>query len=259
MAGHANRSSHDLSCHIKESGSDLTVFKKHDKPEVRRQRVVRAVDSAIGPAFKAEAATVRRLIENVKSEEVEQSIRERGFYMAGKFKILPEHIRFDWTETKESGRRFIPEVIEPSYGAERLVYAVLEYAYTQVQDRVVLNIPVDIAPIQVSVFPLMAKDGLDEKARSVCETLRRARLDVDYDESGTIGRRYARADEIGVPIAVTIDYDTLKDDTVTLRDRATWKQVRAPLTSLVDSLRMYLAKSCAFSELGAPVSDSAAS
>lgn len=256
MAGHANRSTHDLSSHIKASGSDLTVFKKHDEPVMRKERFARAVDSAIGPAFKADAATVRRLIESAGCKEVEQSIKEKGFYMADKFKILPEHVKFEWGEVKESGRRFIPEVVEPSFGAERLIYAALEHAYTQVKDRVVLNIPVDIAPVQVSVFPLMAKDGLDEKARSVCELLRRARFDVDYDESGTIGRRYARADEIGVPIAVTIDYDTFKDDTVTLRDRVTWKQVRAPVTSLVDALRTYLAKSCTFSELGAPVSDS---
>lgn len=259
MAGHANRSTHDLSCHIKGSGSDLTVFKKYDEPVVRRARVVRPVDSVIGPAFKADAATVKGFIENAKSEEVERSIKEKGFYMAGKSKVLPEHVRFDWTEVKESGRRFVPEVVEPSYGAERLMYAALEYAYAQVKDRVVLNIPIDLAPIQVSVFPLMAKDGLDDKARSICEMLRHAKFDVDYDESGTIGRRYARADEIGVPIAVTVDYDTLKDDTVTLRDRVTWKQVRAPVGSLVDALRTYLAKSRAFLELGSPIPDGGAS
>ena len=150
-------------------------------------------------------------------------------------------------------------MVEPSFGAERLLYAALEYAYTQVKDRVVLNIPVDIAPIQVSVFPLMAKDGLDEKARLVCDMLRRAKFDVDYDESGTIGRRYARADEIGVPIGVTIDYDTLKDETVTLRDRVTWKQVRTPIDSLVDRLKAYLEESCPFLTLGTPLPDGVAS
>jgi glycyl-tRNA synthetase len=179
--------------------------------------------------------------------------------MAGGFKVLPEHVRFDWVETKESGRRFVPEVVEPSFGAERLLYAALEYGYTQTKDRVVLNIPIDIAPIQVSVFPLMAKDGLDEKARSVCEMLRRAKFDVEYDESGTIGRRYARADEVGVPIAVTIDYDTLKDEAVTLRDRVTWKQVRTPVASLVEGLRAYFGRSCEFSTLGTPVPDTVAS
>ena len=123
------------------------------------------------------------------------------------------------------------------------------------KDRVVLNIPIDIAPIQVSVFPLMAKDGLDEKAQSVCEMLRRARYDVDYDESGTIGRRYARADEVGVPIAITIDYDTLKDETVTLRDRVSWKQVRTPVASLVDKLGAYFERSSSFSALGVPMAD----
>jgi glycyl-tRNA synthetase len=255
IAGHANRSNHDLSSHIKGSGADLTVFKKYDEPMTRRERVARPIDSAIGPAFKAQAATVRKLIESAKSADIERSMKENGFYMADEFKILPAHVRFDWIETKESGRRFVPEVVEPSFGAERLLYAALEYAYTQTKDRVVLNIPIDIAPIQVSVFPLMAKDGLDEKARSVCEMLRRARFDVDYDESGTIGRRYARADEVGVPIAVTIDYDTLKDETVTLRDRVTWKQVRTPVTSLVDNLRAYFEKSCPFQKLGTPIPD----
>jgi len=255
MAGHANRSNYDLSSHLRESGTDLTVFKKYDQPVVRKERVVRPVDSTIGRAFKAEAGKVRKLLENARSEDVDRSIREKGFYVAGGFRILPEHIRFEWTDTKESGRRFVPEVIEPSFGAERLIYAVLEYAYTQVNDRLVLNIPVDLAPVQVSVFPLMAKDGLAEKAQAVCDMLRRTKFDVEYDESGTIGRRYARADEIGVPIAVTIDYDTLKDDTVTLRDRATWKQVRTQVRSLVDKLGIYLMKSCSFSELGIPLAD----
>jgi len=259
MAGHANRSNHDLSSHIKGSGADLTVFKKYDEPVIRKERVARPIDSAIGPAFKSQAATVRKLIESAKTADIEQSIKEKGFYEAGGFKVLPEHVRFDWIETKESGRRFVPEVVEPSFGAERLLYATLEYAYTQVKDRVVLNIPVDIAPIQVSVFPLMAKDGLDEKARLVCDMLRRAKFDVDYDESGTIGRRYARADEIGVPIGVTIDYDTLKDETVTLRDRVTWKQVRTPIDSLVDRLKAYLEESCPFLTLGTPLPDAVAS
>jgi len=255
MAGHANRSTHDLSCHTKESGVDLSVFKKYDSPAIRKERVVRPVDSAVGRAFKSDTAAVRKLIENAKIAEVEQSFKEKGFYQADRFRILPEHVRFDLVETKESGRRFVPEVVEPSFGAERLMYAALEYSYTQVKDRVVLNIPVDLAPVQVSVLPLMAKDRLDEKARSICETLRHAGFDVEYDESGTIGRRYARADEIGVPIAVTIDYDTLKDDTVTLRDRTTWKQVRTPVTSLPDRLGMFLGKRCLFSELGTPIAD----
>jgi glycyl-tRNA synthetase len=253
MAGHANRTDYDISSHIKESGSDLTVFKKHDEPVVRKVRLVRPVDSTIGPTFKGDAARVRQLLENAKTEDVEESIKEKGFYVADRFRLLPEHVKFEWTEIKESGRRFVPEVIEPSYGAERLMYAVLEYAYTQVKDRVVLNIPVDLSPVQVSVFPLMAKDGLDDKARAICGMLRLAGFDVDYDEGGTIGRRYARADEIGVPVAVTVDYETSKDDTVTLRDRATWKQVRTPVTSLVDSLSVFLKKRCAFPELGVPV------
>jgi glycyl-tRNA synthetase len=100
----------------------------------------------------------------------------------------------------------------------------------------------------------MAKDGLDEKAEMIRRELQLAGFDADYDDSGTIGRRYARADEIGVPVAITVDYDTLKDDSVTLRDRASWKQVRAPAKSLTTALRVYFEKSCSFSDLGVPVS-----
>lgn len=258
MAGHANRSSYDLSSHIGESGADLTVFKKYDEPVLRKEKAVRAVDSKIGPAFKSEAERVREIVESARADDVERSMKEKGFYEREGFKILPEHVRFEQIEEKESGRRFVPEVIEPSFGAERLLYAALEYAYAQVKDRVVLNVPVEIAPVQVSVFPLIAKDDLDKKAAVICGMLRGAGFDVDYDESGTIGRRYARADEIGVPIAVTVDYDTLKDDTVTLRDRATWKQVRTPVSCLLEKLQSYLSKSCAFFELGVPVPDRSA-
>ncbi len=119
---------------------------------------------------------------------------------------------------------------EPSQGIERALLAFIfdAYEYDNVRENVVFRIHPLLAPVKVAVFPLVKKDGLDVKAREVYEMLNNA----FYDASGSIGRRYARQDEIGTPFCVTIDYDTLKDDSVTVRDRDTMKQVRVKIDQL---------------------------
>jgi glycyl-tRNA synthetase len=150
----------------------------------------------------------------------------------------------------KEGRRFIPHVVEPSFGSDRLVYIAVEFAYQAKKDRAVLSFPRELAPVQVGVYPLVGKDGLPEKASQVHQMLLNEGLTVEYDESGSIGRRYARADEAGTPLGVTIDYDTLKDDAVTIRDRDSWKQVRTPISQLADLLRAYFLHKKEFEELG---------
>ncbi|MEM5870667.1 MAG: His/Gly/Thr/Pro-type tRNA ligase C-terminal domain-containing protein, partial [Candidatus Aenigmatarchaeota archaeon] len=93
------------------------------------------------------------------------------------------------------------------------------------------------APYTLGVFPLIARDGLPEKAREVFEMLRKE-FDCFYDESGSIGKRYARADEIGVPFCITIDHKTLEDNTVTIRNRDTTEQIRVKISELCDMIRM---------------------
>jgi glycyl-tRNA synthetase len=137
---------------------------------------------------------------------------------------------------KETGTRFLPHVIEPSFGVERLLYTTMEYNLTMREDRLILGLPFKLAPVQASVFPLVNKDGLQRRANEVYTALLGGGLRVDYDESGSIGRRYARADEAGIPLAITIDYDTLKDDTVTVRDRDTWSQMRASIETLASTI-----------------------
>ncbi|MEM2123292.1 MAG: glycine--tRNA ligase [Candidatus Bathyarchaeia archaeon] len=137
------------------------------------------------------------------------------------------------------GRRIIPHVVEPSFGAERLLYAILEYALTVKEDRIVLGLPRRVAPYHLAVFPLLTREPLAVKAMEIYRRLLNDRFDVYYDEKGSIGRRYARADEIGVPLALTVDYQTLEDDTVTLRDRDTWDQVRVPVDGLNEILLSY--------------------
>ncbi|HVH14753.1 MAG TPA: His/Gly/Thr/Pro-type tRNA ligase C-terminal domain-containing protein, partial [Candidatus Angelobacter sp.] len=140
---------------------------------------------------------------------------------------------------KEAGTKFLPHVIEPSFGVERLVYSTLEHNLRMKDERLILSLPFGIAPIQAAVYPLVSKDGLVEKAHSVHQSLLQTGLRIEYDDAGSIGRRYARADEAGIPLGITVDYDTLKDGSVTLRDRDSWNQVRVQIGDLkptIDSI-----------------------
>jgi glycyl-tRNA synthetase len=135
----------------------------------------------------------------------------------------------------DNNEKVIPHVIEPSFGMERTLYGVLLYCFVEDKKRGWdwFRFPPKIAPYTVGVFPLVNKDGLDDKAKEIYEMLKK-NFDVFYDDSGSIGRRYARADEIGTPFAITIDYDTMKDDTVTIRNRDTTKQERVKIKDLVN-------------------------
>jgi glycyl-tRNA synthetase len=136
-------------------------------------------------------------------------------------------------------KKFIPHVLELSFGIDRIVYALIELFYRKEKDRAILALTPQISPIQVAVFPLVKKDKLDDVARKIFEQLREE-FDAVYDDSGSIGKRYYREDERGTPFCITVDYDTLKDSTVTVRDRDTTKQVRVKLEELVDYLRKSL-------------------
>ena len=128
---------------------------------------------------------------------------------------------------KGGGERFVPHVIEPSIGVERLMLAVLSCAYRQEEKRIVLALPEKLAPYRFCVSPLLKnKSELVKMAREVYETLRKKYKNVTWDDSGNIGKRYLKQDEIGTPKCVVIDFDSLEDGTVTVRDRDTTEQIR---------------------------------
>jgi glycyl-tRNA synthetase len=137
------------------------------------------------------------------------------------------------------GKKILPHVLELSFGVDRNVFALLDLFYDEEKDRTVFHFPRMLAPYDCAVFPLVSKDGLDEKAEEV-RTLLRKRFSVFYDDSGSIGRRYRRIDEIGVPAAVTIDHQTLEDGTVTVRDRDSMKQERVEIGLLKEYLEKFL-------------------
>lgn len=145
----------------------------------------------------------------------------------------------------------IPFVIEPSIGVGRTMYCVLESCYRETNDRdwTWFQFPSTIAPYDVQVCPLMKKDGLEEKALEIFGELKSEGFETIFDSSGKIGKRYARSDEIGTPYCVTIDYDTLQDDTVTIRDRDTMEQIRVPQEELPDAMVLLLTGEYGLKEL----------
>lgn len=134
----------------------------------------------------------------------------------------------------ESGNEFLPHVIEPTWGVDRTVLVALLSTYYEDGERTVLKLPLRLAPYKAAVFPLLAnKEQLVSKAREVYRELKK-HFSCAWDDRGNIGKRYFSQDEIGTPFCITVDFDTLDDNTVTVRDRDTAKQERVKVPTLVD-------------------------
>ncbi len=153
---------------------------------------------------------------------------------------LKQHQEFSQTKLAyndlEKGK-FIPHVIEPTFGVDRTILALLCDAYDEEElengeKRNVLHLNFEIAPVKVAIFPLMKKEPLIKKAKELFEMLKK-HFASEYDEGGAIGKRYRRQDELGTPFCITVDFDSLEDDTVTLRDRDSMKQQRVPTSSIL--------------------------
>jgi len=156
---------------------------------------------------------------------------------------LTQHAEFSGEKLEyfdqNSGERYVPHVIEPAAGADRAALAFLVDAYdteeVEGRQRTVLRLHPRLAPVKAAVLPLVSKEGMPEKAREVFAQIRR-RLPAEFDEGGSIGKRYRRQDEIGTPWGITVDGQTMTDDTVTLRDRDSLEQSREPIEGLTDRL-----------------------
>lgn len=160
---------------------------------------------------------------------------------------LKQHAEFSGKDlsyfNEESRERFVPCVIEPSAGVGRPLLAFLVDAYdedtAEGEERVVLRLDPRLAPVKAAVFPLLRKAGHPEKAHAIRDLLKQ-HFTVAYDQAGSIGRRYRRQDEIGTPFSLTVDHETMQNDTVTVRERDSMQQVRMPVDRLVDELRARL-------------------
>jgi len=230
VSGHAYRGDYDLSAHTKESGVELTVERRLQKPKIITEIQVFPNPKAIKEKYPDKIADIMSYLS--KTTSWKKDIIEKGEVNVEGVKLTRELFSIRQVKREVSVERFIPHVVEPSFGVDRIAYAVLEYSYNEKDDRIILSLPYDVVIYHCAVFPLVSKNEFISKALFVKSLLTNLGYKVIYDDRDSIGRRYARVDEIGVPVAITIDGETLENDTVTVRDRDTWAQYRISIEML---------------------------
>jgi glycyl-tRNA synthetase len=242
IAGFAYRGDYDLSKHADHADEEFTVFEQYDEPITTERATVDPDMSYLGPEFGGTAGEIADALETLAERDRAAFEGETvAVEVAGEFHEIPtEKTGFSIEEVTESGEHVTPHVVEPSFGVGRTLYTLLVHAYHEDEvdgeERSYLSLAPEIAPTTVGVFPLMDRDGLGERARRVASALRESGLEVAYDDSGNIGRRYRRQDEVGTPFCVTVDYETAESETVTVRDRDSTAQVRVPTGELAGVL-----------------------
>ena len=260
IVGVADRTDYDLKAHAAQSKVNLTVFVHYDQPVKRSKLVTKPDMKALGPRFKGQAKAVADALKAMSVEDLKGEIKVQ---VGGEtVEIEPSLVSYETVEEEIRGEEIVPHVIEPSFGIDRIVYTVMDHSfYEDVVDgepRSVLRFNSGVAPVEVGVLPLMDRDVLVKPAREILDGLRSIGIRVDYDTSGSIGRRYRRNDEVGTPYCVTIDYETLEQGTVTIRDRDSMKQVKLDAKQLFGVLEELLAGDRKFLDAGVPVEAAAA-
>lgn len=290
IVGIADRTDYDLKAHARVSKTELYVYVEYDEPKMVTRFVVNPNMGKLGPIFKGKAKAVADALKQLSEEELSKS--EIKVTVGGEeLTVSSDAVDFAEETVKVSGENVIPHVIEPSYGIDRIFYGVMEHAYDEEnvaqkaaksglkgaeeagkeseakdsktskdegesegeeETRLVMHLASAIAPVQVAVLPLLTRKELADPAKDIILKLREKTLLVNYDDSGTIGRRYRRNDEIGTPYCVTVDYDTLKDGTVTIRDRDSMRQVRAPIKGIENVLYELIYRGRTFESAGNP-------
>ncbi|ESS64365.1 putative glycyl tRNA synthetase [Trypanosoma cruzi] len=245
--GIADRSAYDLTQHSAASKKDLFAREEFAEPRIERQLQRKLQKGAIGKAFGKNAgevmeylntapeATCVALGEKLASGSVEITTAN-GFTAS----IKPEMVQFEFKEVKVTGRNYIPSVIEPSFGVGRILYALLEQSYWVRRDesaknekRAVFSMRPVIAPQKVAVLPLLVKPELLRVVEEIRGDMVLRGISTRTDDSGaSIGKKYARVDELGIPFCVTCDFET--DGCVTLRERDSARQVRIPREAVAD-------------------------
>ncbi|KXS17966.1 glycyl-tRNA synthetase [Gonapodya prolifera JEL478] len=261
--GCADRSAYDLTQHSRRTNERLTVQVSLPEPLTRERLVLERNKPRFGPTFKKDAKAVEGYLDSLLDDSCDSAANLGGKDKKDTEKIWDESKLKDLQDRLESGggkvsvtgtdgktyeltndiikifkitekinvREFIPNVIEPSFGIGRILYSLMEHSFYNRQGgdeaRNVLAFPVVIAPYKCLVTPISSNELFDPFVDQCSKELRRFNLPIKVDTSSTaIGRRYARNDELGTPFAVTIDFQTVKDGTVTLRERDSLKQIR---------------------------------
>jgi glycyl-tRNA synthetase len=243
--GCADRSCFDLTQHTLATGVKLSAEKKLEQPKEVRIKACLPNKGVIGKLFKADAKAITEAFANLSVSQVDDltaavssdtsfalSVKGKDINITKEMVILKDEMKTVHVE------EVTPSVIEPSFGIGRIMYAVYEHNFRQREEdeqRTYLSLPALIAPYKCSILPLSAKPEFVPFIQKLSKDLRRFDISFKVDDgSGSVGRRYARTDEIAIPFGVTIDFDTLSSNpsTVTLRERDSREQLRIPLDDI---------------------------
>jgi glycyl-tRNA synthetase len=245
IAGFSYRADYDLSKHGEYSDEDFTIFRQYDEPKTVERAVVDPDMSVLGPEFGGAAGDVADALAALAERDPDAFDGETVTVEVDgeSYEVDTDVADFRVEEQTESGEHITPHVVEPSFGVGRTVYTLIEHGYTEDEvageSRTYLDLDASVAPTFAGVFPLVSDDRLEALAHELVSDLRAVGLEADYDDSGNIGRRYRRQDEIGTPFCVTVDRDGIEGDgpdTVTVRERDTTAQVRVPVSEVVSEL-----------------------
>jgi len=243
--GIADRACYDLFVHSARSKVDLQANETFDTP--REEEVARVVIDygQLGRTFKDDSKRISEFLKGMDRTAVlklKDQLAAAGETQltlpGGTFRITSAMARCELVREKISSIRYTPSVIEPSFGIGRIMYALFEHSFNATEpNRTYLSIPAVVAPTKVAILPMSRSADFDRATAQLVKSLLSLNLASKVDNStSSLGRKYARADEIGVPYAVTIDFDTLKDPTgsVTLRERDSKHQIRLPAEKAIE-------------------------
>ncbi|KAK0766747.1 hypothetical protein N5P37_000475 [Trichoderma harzianum] len=252
--GCADRSAYDLTVHAKKTGAPLVVRERLDEPKVIEEWQIDIQKKKFGPLFKKDAKTVETALEATSQEQREKlakELTETGKIVLdvegiadGKATIDKDSVAIEFRKRVENTREFTPNVIEPSFGIGRILYSLIEHNYwTRASDggdesRGVLSFPPTVAPTKVLLVPLSSNPQFKPAVKALSQKLRSLGVSSRVDDSSaSIGKRYSRNDELGTPLGITVDFQTLQDGSITLRDRDSTTQVRAEESKILDAIK----------------------
>ena len=240
--GIAHRGCYDLEAHENATNSnELRAWRDFDEPIEVDKEVVKAIGSVVGPAFRQQAGEVTQALSEL--ENIPTSFPfELSLSDGSNVTIDDSMVEVVRVQETIQGEWFLPHVVEPAFGLDRIIWHLLDHGYEMTskegEEYLILHLSESVAPYEVVVLPLFEKDGMGDIAKELQTKLLEINgIGVYYDGSRSIGRRYARADEIGVPWAVTIDYESLEDGSVTVRRRDDQSQIRVSTDDLVQHLQ----------------------
>ena len=232
--GIAHRGCYDLTAHENATGQRLRAWRTFSEPKIVEIDGW-TIDGAIaGPAFRALAGKVKSAVENLPADS---SFPMHLEFDGQHVEVMLEHVKRVQRTENVNGEWYVPHVVEPAFGIDRIIWHLIDHSYTETEksgeEYTLLSLPESVAPVDVTVLPLYEKDGMGELAQKIHRDLcGRKNVFSVLDASGSIGRRYARADEIGVPFCITVDHESLTHNSVTLRSRDSGEQIRVAIEDL---------------------------